>query len=274
MLVIAVANLKGGSAKSTTTFNLAGVLSEAGHRVLCIDIDPQKTLGEAFFGVYAGGEKLSSALINDGLIGATVQPTNFENLRIVAADDGLKGIKSGQTPIEGGELRLRSCLTRIKANIDRLNKVNEVDWILIDCPPSLDRLTMNALAASDYVLIPVDPGAGGRGALGDTVEYAYSAQKWYNPTLKVLGLLINNTDPRTVYDQTTEELVREMYGELVFKTVVTASVRVRESTEAQTPLVFCEGSEFVRYADMYRALRTEVLQRTGWNRGSNGQAKD
>jgi chromosome partitioning protein len=274
MLVIAVANLKGGSAKSTTAFNLAGVLSEAGHRVLCIDIDPQKTLGEAFFGVYAGEEKLSSVLINDGLIGATVQPTNFENLRIVPADDGLKGIKSGQTPIEGGELRLRSCLTRIKANIDRLNKVNEADWILIDCPPSLDRLTMNALSASDYVLIPVDPGAGGRGALGDTVEYTYSAQKWYNPTLKVLGLLINNTDPRTVYDQTTEELVRETYGELVFKTVVTASVRVRESTEAQTPLVFCEGSEFVRYANMYRALRTEVLQRTSWSGGSNGQAKD
>jgi chromosome partitioning protein len=133
---------------------------------------------------------------------------------------------------------------------------------------------MNALAASDYVLIPVDPGAGGRGALGDTIEYVYSAQKWYNPTLKVLGLLINNTDPRTVYDQTTEELVRETYGELVFKTIVTASVRVRESSEAQVPLVFCEGSEFVRYADMYRALRSELLQRTGWQGGVNGQEKN
>jgi chromosome partitioning protein len=132
---------------------------------------------------------------------------------------------------------------------------------------------MNALAASDYVLIPVDPGAGGRGALGDTVEYVYSAQKWYNPTLKILGLLVNNTDPRTVYDQATEEVVRETYGDLVFNTVITASVRVRESSEAQTPLVFCEGGEFVRYANMYRALRNEVLQRTGWNRGTNGQAK-
>lgn len=274
MLIVALANLKGGSAKSTTTFNLAGVLSEAGYRVLCIDIDPQKTLGEAFFGVYAGEEKLSGVLINDGMIGAAAQPTNFTNLQVIPADDGLKGIKSGQTQIEGGELRLRSCLTRIKSQIDRVNNVNQVDWILIDCPPSLDRLTMNALAASDYVLIPVDPGAGGRGALGDTVEYVYSAQKWYNPTLRILGLLINNTDPRTVYDQTTEELVREIYGELVFKTVVTASVRVRESSEAQTPLVFCEGNEFTRYAELYRALRTEVLYRTGWIRGNNGQTKD
>jgi chromosome partitioning protein len=274
MLVVTLANLKGGSAKSTTAFNLAGVLSEAGYRVLCIDIDPQKTLGEAFFGVYAGQETLSSVLLDDRMIGATVQPTNFDNLQIIPADDGLKAIKSGQTQIEGGELRLRSCLTRIKANVDQINRVHQVDWILIDCPPSLDRLTMNALAASDYVLIPVDPGAGGRGALGDTIEYVYSAQKWYNPTLKVLGLLINNTDPRTIYDQTTEELVRETYGELVFKTIVTASVRIRESSEAQVPLVFCEGSEFVRYADMYRALRSEVLQRTGWQRGLNGQEKN
>ena len=274
MFVVSLANLKGGSAKSTTTFNLAGVLGEAGFRVLCIDIDPQKTLGEAFFGVYAGQATLSSVLVKDGMLGATVQPTNFANLQIIPADDGLKAIKSGQTQIEGGELRLRSCLTRIRANIDRTNNVDRVDWVLIDCPPSLDRLTMNALAASDYVLIPVDPGAGGRGALGDTIEFVYSAQKWYNPTLKVLGLLINNTDPRTVYDQTTEELVRETYGELVFKTIVTASVRVRESSEAQVPLVYCEGSDFVRYANMYRALGSEMLQRAGWQRGMNGQEKN
>ena len=263
MHVVSLTNLKGGSAKSTTTFNLAGALSELGFRVLCIDIDPQKTLSEAFFGVYANHNTLSSLLIKDAMLGEAVQPTHFENLYIVPADDGLKGIKSGQTQLEGGELRLRSCFTRISANIDTENNIHLVDWILIDCPPSLDRLTMNALAASDFVLVPVDPGAGGRGALGDTMEYVYSAQKWYNPTLKVLGLLINNTDPRTVYDQTTEHLVREMYGNHVFKTVINASVRIRESSETQTPLVFCEGNEFARYADLYRALRGEVIQRVG-----------
>ncbi len=261
MHVVSLANLKGGSAKSTTTFNLAGALLEAGFRVLCIDVDPQKTLSEAYFGVYSNGESLSQALIDDGPIGATIQATHFDKLQIVPADDGLKGIKSGQTQIEGGELRLRSGLTRIKAGIDQINEINQVDWILIDCPPSLDRLTMNALAASDYVLVPVDPGAGGRGALGDTVEYVYSAQKWYNPTLKILGLLVNNTDPRTVYDQTTEQVVRDMYGDLVFNTVITASVRVRESSEAQIPLVFCEGSEFNRHADLYRSLKDEIVGR-------------
>jgi chromosome partitioning protein len=108
MPIVSLTNLKGGSAKSTTTFNLAGALTEAGFRVLCIDIDPQKTLGEAFFGIYAGPETLSSILINDTMLGAAIQPTNFENLQIIPADDGLKGIKSGQTQLEGGELRLRS----------------------------------------------------------------------------------------------------------------------------------------------------------------------
>ena len=262
MIIVSLANLKGGSAKSTTTFNLAGVLAEAGYQVLCIDLDPQKTLSEAFFGSDSGQETLSSILINDGMIGDTVEKTPFENLHIIPADDGLKGIKSGQTQLEGGELRLRSCFTRISSNVDRKNGVSSIDWVLIDCPPSLDRLTMNALAASDYVLVPVDPGAGGRGALGDTMEYVYSAQKWYNPTLKVLGLLVNNTDSRTVYDQTTEQVVRDMYQELVFDTVINASVRVRESSEMQVPLVFCEGAEYTRYAEMYRNLRTEVLKRT------------
>ncbi|MDX1520925.1 MAG: ParA family protein [Anaerolineae bacterium] len=260
MQIVSLANLKGGSAKSTTTFNLAGALAESGYRVLCIDIDPQKTLGEAYFGVQAGANILSDALINDDILAATIRRTNFDNLSIIPADDGLKGIKSGQIQIEGGELRLRSCLTRLGS---AGNHSDSFDWVLIDCPPSLDRLTMNALAASDYILIPVDPGAGGRGALGDTMEYYSSAQKWYNPTLKVLGLLVNNTDPRTVYDQTTEEVVREMYGDLVFDTVITSSVRVRESSESQVPLVFCEGAEFVRYADMYRSLKREVLERVG-----------
>jgi chromosome partitioning protein len=261
MRVVALTNLKGGSAKSTTTFNLAGALTELGLKVLCIDIDPQKTLSEAFFGIQAGEETLSSVLIKDSLISETIQPTNFQNLYLIPADDGLKSIKSGQTQLEGGELRLRSCLNRLKGQVDQGNGAFEVDWVLIDCPPSLDRLTMNALAASDYTLVPVDPGAGGRGALGDTVEYIRAAQKWYNPTLKIAGLSINNIDPRTVYDQTTEQVVREIYGNLVFKAVITASVRVRESAEARIPLVFCEGSEFLRYANLYRALRDEFLQR-------------
>jgi len=265
MYVVSVANLKGGSAKSTTTFNIAGAFAESGFRVLCIDIDPQKTLGEAFFGVYANEYTFSEVLVNDSMLGDTVQTTEFDNLAVIPADDNLKAIKSGQIQIEGSELRLRSCLTRVKTNIDQANNIHQFDWVFIDCPPSLDRLTMNALVASDYVLVPVDPGAGGRGALGDTIQYVSSAQKWYNPTLKILGLLIGNTDTRTVYDQTVVEVVRDIYGDQVFETVINASVRIRESAEAQTPLVFSTGSEYKRYADLYRTVRDEILKRVDNN---------
>lgn len=261
MRIVSVSNLKGGSAKSTTTFNLAASFVEAGYRVLCLDIDPQKTLGEAYFGIYANEFTFSDVLVNDSMLGATVQSTPFEGLYVTPADDGLKAIKSGQIQIEGSELRLRSCLTRVRTSVDQTNAIHQIDWIFIDCPPSLDRLTMNALVASDYVLVPVDPGAGGRGALGDTIQYVSSAQKWYNPTLKILGLLIGNTDTRTVYDQTVVEVVRDIYGDLVFDTVISASVRVRESAESQTPLVFCAGNEYRRYADLYRAVRDEILER-------------
>jgi chromosome partitioning protein len=185
----------------------------------------------------------------------------------IPADHGLKGIKSGQTQIEGGELRLRSCLRRQPLNDTNGQNISEFDWVIIDCPPSLDRLTMNALVAADFVLVPVDPGAGGRTALADTMDYITSAQKWYNPSLKILGMLINNVNTNTVYDQTTESAVRDIYGELVFTTIVPSSVRIRESAELRTPMVFCTGNEYKRYAEVYRDLGQEILARVGVRRG-------
>lgn len=262
MHVVSFTNLKGGSAKSTTAFNLAGALTERGERVLTIDLDPQQTLSLSYLGVDVEKTPLSQVLQEDGDLMAAIASTTYERLYTIPADHGLKTIKSGQTHMEGGELRLRSCLHRLKQAQPDL-----CDWVLIDCPPSLDRLTMNALVAADFVLIPVDSGAGGRKALHDTVEYILSAQKWYNPTLKVLGLLINNVNSNTVYDQTTEAAVRALYQQQVFQTVIPASVRVREAAEMQVPIVFCPGNEYRRYAEAYRMLVDELLQRVGAIRG-------
>lgn len=268
MRVISLTNLKGGSAKSTTAFNLAGALVAEGYRVLAIDLDPQQTFSLSYLDVAESDYALSQVLVEDGDIEATISPTHYENLYAIPADSGLKGIKSGQTQIEGGELRLRSCLRQSISENASNGLLNTFDWLIIDCPPSLDRLTMNALVAADYVLIPVDPGAGGRTALADTVEYISAAQKWYNPTLRILGLLINNVNPNTVYDQTTEAAVRDAYGSQVFQTVIPSSVRIRESAELRTPMVFCDGSEYARYAGIYRAFCQEVLDRVEVMSGS------
>jgi len=268
MRIISLTNLKGGSAKSTTAFNLAGALVALRYRVLVIDLDPQQTLSLSYLDVDVGESPLSQILIEDGDVETAIAPTKYENLFVVPADSGLKGIKSGQTQIEAGELRLRSCLRRFSQLENDTELAYRFDWAIIDCPPSLDRLTMNALVAADYVLVPVDPGAGGRTALADTIEYILAAQKWYNPTLKILGLLINNVNVNTVYDQTTERAVRDLYGEQVFQTIVPSSVRIRESAEFQTPMVFCRGNEYRRYIKIYQALCQEVLARIGVNSGS------
>lgn len=263
MRVISLTNLKGGSAKSTTAFNLAGGLLELGYKVLVIDLDPQQTLSLSYFGVETAFYPLSKILMDDGFIEQAIMPTKYANLFAVPADHGLKVIKSGQVQIEGGELRLRSSLRKVNPAYSETVNLQDIDWVLIDCPPSLDKLTMNALVAADFVLIPVDPGAGGRTALADTIEYITAAQKWYNPTLKILGMLVNNVNIQTVYDQTTESAVREMYGDVVFKTVIPSSVRIRESAEFQTPAVFCKGKEYYRYAQVYRECCQELLIRAG-----------
>jgi len=262
MKVVSVTNLKGGSAKSTTAFNLAGALVERGYKVLAIDLDPQQTLSLSYLGVGAAPVPLSRVLMEDDFIDNTILRTKYQNLFAIPADHNLKMIKDGQVQIEGGELRLRSSLNKAP-NGKRVTIRDFFDWVLIDCPPSLDRLTMNALVAADMVLIPVDPGAGGRTALADTIKYISAAQKWYNPTLKVVGMLINNVNRQTIYDQTTEQAVRGIYKEQVFKTVVPSSVRIRESAELETPAVFCRGPEYKQYAKVYRMVCDEFLMRTG-----------
>ncbi len=264
MRVVSVTNLKGGSAKSTTAFNLAGALIEQNYKVLAIDLDPQQTLSLSYLGVKASTMPLSKVLLEDGVLDGSIFRTKYPNLFVIPADAKLKMIKDGQVQIEGGELRLRSCLRKPSRHTQAM--LDEYfDWVLIDCPPSLDRLTMNALVAADLALIPVDPGVGGRTALVDTIKYITAAQKWYNPTLKILGLLINNVNVNTVYDQTTENAVRELYKDQVFDTVIPASVRIRESAEFQTPMVFCKGAEYARYARAYRDFCNEVLARVGVN---------
>ena len=235
--------------------------------VLLIDSDPQQTLSSSYFGVDAGETTLSDILIEDGAVEKTILPTEYDNLYVIPADPGLKAIKSGQVQIEGGELRLRSCLKRLAQFQEENRGLYDFDWVLIDCPPSLDRLTMNTLVASDFVLVPVDAGAGGRKALNDTVDYITAAQKWYNPTLKFLGMLVNNINQKTIYDQTTEEAVRALYQNLVFDTVISSLVRIRESAEYRTPIVFCTGSEYRLYAEDYRYLCQEVINRVGEKHG-------
>ncbi len=253
-VIVAIANLKGGSSKSTTAFNLAGVLAERGRRVLLIDVDIQRTVSLRYLGVEPRDLTLSRVLIEEGGERFTelVQPTAIANLYVVPADEGLKPLRAGLREVMGVEYRLRQGIAHLQGPFD---------LVLIDCPPSLDNLTLNALIAAQYALIPLDVGVGGRGALTDTLAYIEETRKWHNPTLRVLGLLVSNVSRRTGYDQRAEGVLREQFGGLVFQTVIPHSVRVRESSEAQKPMVFYD--EHGPLAAIYREWADEVIARLG-----------
>lgn len=227
--IIAMVNRKGGSGKTVTAFNLSGALAEAGKTVLLIDLDPQGSLTK---GLGISPNKPFSEVLIKGGEGFTdlIQKTHIQNLFAIPADRDLNAIETGLTDVPGRELRLRRCLQKF------LKK--SFDYILVDCPPSLGPLAQTALVAAQEVLIPVDCGSYGRDALGTTLDAIDFIREEINYRLKVLGLLICNIKTRTRFDARAEEVIRDQFGDLVFKTAIPNSIKVDEAAEAQLPLVF------------------------------------
>lgn len=250
--IIAIVNRKGGSGKTVTTFNLAGALTEAGKKVLTIDLDPQASLTKGW-GLAPGEVTLSEVLVQGGeQFEDLVQPTDFDNLWAIPADPDLNAIESGLREVPGRELRLRRAFRKF------FNR--QFDYILLDCPPSLGALTQNGLVATQEVVIPLDGGTYSREGLASTLSTIQFIQEEINYDLKVLGILICNVKDYTTYDSEVEEAIREQFGDLVFKTVISNSIKVDESAEAGRPLVYYMRT--FRLSDAYRKLAQEIGQRS------------
>lgn len=249
---IAIVNRKGGSGKTVTTFNLAGALTEFGETVLTIDLDPQASLTKGWR-LTPNEVKLSQALVRgEEHFEQLIQETAIDNLWAIPADPDLNAIESGLREVPGRELRLRRCLSKF---FDR-----RFDYILLDCPPSLGSLTQNALVATQEVIIPIDGGTYSRDGLASTLASIKFIQEEINYGLKVLGVLICNVKDYTNYDSHVEEVIREQFGDLVFETVISTSIKVDESVEAGQPLVYYMRS--FRLSDAYRELAQEIRERT------------
>lgn len=249
--VIAIANRKGGSGKTVTAFNLAGAFAEADTPVLVIDLDPQGSLTKGL-SIALGNPTLSEVLIRGGE-GFTdlIQVTPIPNMYIIPADADLNGIETGLREVPGRELRLRRCLSKYMTK--------DFDYILLDCPPSLGSLTVNALVAASSVLIPVDCGSYGRDALGSTISTIEFTREEINYNLRILGVLVCNVNSRTTYDQLAEASIREQFGPLVFSASIPTSIRIDEAAEAKKPVVFYDPKSSL--ADKYRELAAEVAAR-------------
>jgi chromosome partitioning protein len=250
---VAVANQKGGVGKTTTSVNLAAGLAQAGRRVLLVDLDPQ---GNATMG--SGIDKRKAArtvyhvLLGLGDITTIRIASESGGYDLVPANRDLAGAEVELVDLPNREGRLRSALERL---------ANDYEFVLIDCPPSLSLLTVNALAAADEVLIPMQCEYYALEGLSDLVGTIKRVRAHINPRLEIAGLLRTMYDPRnTLSHQVSQQLV-EHFGDKVYRTLVPRNVRLAEAPSFGAPAVRWDRAS--KGAQAYLALVDEVLARSG-----------
>ena len=250
--VVAVANQKGGVGKTTTAINLATSIALSGRRVLLIDVDPQ---GNLTSGIGLKGEKAAPGTVYDALMGdaspeAFVLPTRVENLFAIPADRSLTGAEIELVPVLAREQRLKRIVDALRGQFDD---------IFIDCPPSLGLLTLNALVASDAVLIPLHCEYFALEGLADLVGTMRLVRTALNPSLDIEGVLLTMYDDRTNLGQLVARDVRDFFKDKVFNTIIPRNVRLGEAPSHGVPGVLYDVKS--RGAAAYVALAKEMLAR-------------
>ncbi len=251
--IIAVANQKGGVAKTTTAINLAASLAMARQRVLVVDLDPQGNLtsGLGLKGQAASAGTVYEALTSDDLDPrAFVLPTTFDHLSIISADRQLTGAEIELVTLEGRERRLRRLVHALRA---------EFEYIFIDTPPSLGLLTLNGLVAADTVLIPLNCEYFALEGIAELLATIDRVRGALNPTLGIEGVLLTMYDERTNLGQQVSSNVREYFGEKVYKTVIPRNIRLGEAPSHGVPVILYDARS--RGAEAYIALAHEFLAR-------------
>jgi chromosome partitioning protein len=246
--VYALANQKGGVGKTTTAINVAACLAESGERALVIDLDPQANATSGL-GEHANGTSTYDLL--DGVpLRELAKPTRFPNLHLVPAKPELAGAAVELTRHEDGETYLRQALAAGSS---------PYSFIFLDCPPSFGPLTVNALAAADRVLIPVQAEYYALEGLSQLVQSINLVKSRLNPRLAVGGVLLTMVDGRTKLAADVEAEVRRHFGELVFKTSVPRSVRLAEAPSHGLPAIAYDRRS--AGTDAYWKVAMELVER-------------
>lgn len=248
--IIAVANQKGGVGKTTTAVNLSACLAQEGKKVLLLDIDPQ---GNATSG--AGLEKgklkmcIYDALINEVPLKRIIQKTETAGMDVVPATIQLAGAEIELVPTMSREVRLRRILEEV---------VGLYDYIIIDCPPSLGLLTINALTAANTVLVPIQCEYYALEGLSQLTNTINLVKKHLNSGLSLEGVLLTMYDSRTNLSNQVAEEVQRYFGDKVFKTIIPRNVRLSEAPSHGQPIIQYDARS--KGAEVYQELAKEVIR--------------
>ncbi|MCG0275102.1 MAG: AAA family ATPase [Thermosediminibacteraceae bacterium] len=247
--IIAVANQKGGVGKTTTAVNLGACLASFGKRILLVDIDPQ---GNATSGI--GVDKnhteksIYNVLINEESIKDNIVRTNYENLYLLPSNIQLAGAEIELVMAISREYKLKNALEEIR---------EEYDFILIDCPPSLGLLTLNALTAADTVLVPIQCEYYALEGLGQLMNTISLVKKHLNKQLEVEGVLLTMFDARTNLSIQVVDEVKKFFRDKVYRTIIPRNVRLSEAPSHGKPIIVYDSRS--KGAEVYMELAKEVL---------------
>lgn len=249
--IIAVANQKGGVGKTTTAVNLTAALGDRGKKVLMVDLDPQGNATSGF-GINKKDVKLSAydVLIAGRSAAESTSKTVFKNVWIIPSSISLAGAEIELVEMENRAMSLRASLLKEK---------EKYDYVIIDCPPSLGLITVNALSASDTILIPIQPEYYALEGLSQLMSTVRTVKRLYNGELDIEGVLLTMYDSRLNLTMQVVDEVKKFFTGKIFTTVIPRNVRLSEAPSFGQPIIYYDKAS--RGTEAYMSLADEILKK-------------